>query len=152
MTQEFHQERRLGPNRNYVTPVEQFRGADFATGSLLSGGVSGVLASVVLRSVSGNERLRMVNVDLYHQDTTGWLLVEIRDGGVAGGTRIAGPWLVNAQGERHIPPEELIGRYATSSITLVAISGGVASPLSTGLLSKVSYFAEPTDLPGERTS
>lgn len=146
------QQKQLGLNRNFITPADQFRGSDFAQGTMLSGGISGVVASINLKAVSGPERLRLLNVDLQQFDVTTWLLIELRDGNIAAGTPIAGPWLVQPASERHIGPDELRGRYAVSSITAVVVSGGAGSPLSTGLRVKLSYLVDPTDLPEERTT
>lgn len=140
----------IGLNRNLITPADQFRGLDFAQGTVLSGGFSGSVASLNLKPVSGPERIRLYNVDFYQFDAATWVLVELRDGNVAGGTPIAGPWIIQPGSERHIPLAELAGRYAVSSVTVVVVSGGAAAPLSTGMRVKIGYFVDPTDLPEER--
>ena len=146
----------IGLNRNLITPADTYRGLDFTSVLVVSGGlsgaagISGTYTAAIMQSVSGPEILRLHNIDFHSRDGAGWMLVEIRDGAIATGRRIAGPWYVQQNAERQIGPAALAGRYAQSSITVVVLSGANANPLSNGLSVTASWFRDPLDLPGER--
>ena len=146
-------EKRIGPNRELVTPMDEFRGATFSVGTIISGAIlsnnldilsgGGRLYPVVASSVV---ELRPVNLEMWNQEA-GWLEVEFRDGGWTGG-RVLGPYYLQGRSRKGIPYEELKGRYFTSSIFAVVLSGWAAQPLSTGVKVNISYVKVPLDLLG----
>lgn len=143
MTEEFiTRPRVLGKDRALVTPIDELRAGDFGVGTINSGGVvSG--GGLTLRAVSSPSRLRVLNADVYNNDG-GWLEVEFRDGGFAGG-RVLGPFKVLSRDQFSVPQDQLKGRYFTSSIYAMILSGWVAQPLSNGVKVNVSFIAEPLD-------
>lgn len=138
----------LHPDRRFVSPLEVFRGASFAVGTLISGAVASNNLDVLsgggrLYQVSSPVEVRIVNLELYNQEA-GWVEVEFRDGGWIG-SRVLGPYKIDGRSERSVPYERLLGRYFTSSIHGVVLSGWTAEPLSAGVKVNVGYALSPTD-------
>ena len=134
--------RLIGKDRALVTPMDELRASDFGIGTINSGGnVSG--GGLTIRAVSGPTRLRILNADLWNQEG-GWVEVEFRDGGFAGG-RVLGPFQALSRTSLPIPQEQLQGRYFTSGIHAIVLSGWVAQPLSNGVKVNISWIAEPLD-------
>lgn len=139
-------EPKLLVGRELLTPIDALRASDFAVGSIVSGGnQSG--GGVNLKIVSSAVKMRPVALHLFNNEG-GWLEVVFHDGGFAGG-RVLGPFRIQPLAEYRVPPEDLLGRYFTSSIYSQVRSGWTAQPLSTGVQIEVSWVPEPTDLPGQ---
>ena len=145
-----YQPQLLSPDRELVTPLDTFRGAEFVAASIISGAVLSNERSVLSGggralaiTTSNVARIRMLNLEL-HNDEPGWIQVEFRDGGTAGG-RVLGPYDLNPLTGLSKKAEELQGRYFTSSVHLQVLSGYAAQPLSNGIKVNVGYILEPRD-------
>ena len=138
----------LHPDRNLVTPMDVFRGSRFVAASLISGAAVSNNLDVLsgggrMFQVSSPVRARVLNLEVSNREP-GWLEVEFRDGGAAGG-RVLGPYRIDALADRRLGVDDLIGRYFTSSIHGLVRSGYTAQPLSNGVLVNLSFILEPTD-------
>ena len=134
--------RLIGRDRALGTPIDEFRASDFGVGTINSGGnVSG--GGLTIRSVSGPTRLRVLSAEMWNNEA-GWLEIEFRDGNFNGG-RVLGPFKVLSRDQLAIPREQLQGRYFTSGIHAIVLSGWVSQPLSNGVKCNISFVAEPTD-------
>lgn len=132
----------LHPDRKLVTPLDVFQGAEYFDGNIISGGtVSG--GGLSLKVVSSPVRIRLLNLSIFNNEG-GWLEVQFRDGGAAGG-RVLGPYRVNAYTGVPIPGDQLVGRYFTSSIYAEVRSGWTAQPLSNGVNINAGAIQEPRD-------
>jgi len=142
-----HTNREMGglEGRDRVIPTDTWRGSNFGTGTINSGAtVSG--GGTDIRVVSSPSRIRVLNLELFNNEN-GWIEIEFRDGHFGGG-RVLGPYRLNAFSERRVTKEELEGRFFTSSIHGIALSGYNSTPLSNGVQVNVSFALEPTDIPG----
>lgn len=139
----------LHPDRKLVTPLDVFRGADFRAALIISGAVASNNRDVLsgggrLYQVSSPVRARMLNLEVWNNEA-GWIEVEFRDGGSAGG-RVLGPYKVDTRSRFAQVAENLAGRYFTSSIHFQVLSGWTAQPVTTdGVKVNVGFIAEPTD-------
>lgn len=133
----------LGPDRNLRYAMDTFRGARFAAhaSGILSGGtVSG--GGLTLYQVSSQVTVRLLNVEVWNREA-GWIEVEFRDGGFAGG-RVLGPMKVNPRDRLELSTEQVLGRTFTSSIYVMVLSGYAAQPLSNGVLVNAGFVLEPS--------
>jgi hypothetical protein len=129
--------------RELLSPINVFRTAEFADGTIASGGiVSG--GGLTLRAVSSPSNIRLLNLHLFNNEA-GWVEVVFKDGGTAGG-RVLGPFRLGGFTERKVPYQEMLGRKFTSSVYAEVRSGWIAQPLSTGVNVNAGFVLEPTDL------
>jgi len=138
------QESRIGLDRQFVTPMDEFRAAEYVS-ALVASASAYVSGSSLLTVVASNVvRMRPVNVHFLNREGSARTVV-IRDGGIAGNI-IGGPWILNPIQERDIEPKMLQGRYALSSFYMVVISGTYTS----GIDVNIGYILEPlpTDVGG----
>ena len=136
---------RLLVGRDLLTPIDVFRAAEFFDGNIVSGGiVSG--GGLTLKAVSSPVNIRLLNGSIFNNEA-GWLEVVFRDGGAAG-SRVLGPFRVEAYSQRKLPFDEIQGRVFTSGIYVEVRSGWTAQPLSNGVNVNVGVVQEPTDLFG----
>lgn len=140
----------LHPDRRLVTPLDLLRGSDFAAATLISGAaVSNALGVLsgggAIRSITTSNlaKMRVVSLEMFNAEP-GWLEVEFRDGIWTGG-RVLGPFTLQGRSEKRLVGAELYGRYFTSSIFGVVLSGYAAQPLSNGVKINISYIEDPTD-------
>ena len=125
-----HQEVKLGPDGNFLAPLEIFRGSEYFDGTIISGGnVSG--GGLSLKVVSSPMKIRLLNLHMMNNEG-GWVEVQFFDGG-RGGSRVLGPYRLGAFSEGNVPEEKLTGRYFTSAVYCEVRSGWTAQPLSTGV-------------------
>lgn len=135
-------QKNLHPDRKLVTPIDVFRGGEYSVGTVVSGGtVSG--GGLNVYQVSSQVRVRILNIELYNREG-GWVEIEFRDGHF-GGSRVLGPWKLDSRTDRYISHEQTAGRYFTSSVHAVVISGWVAQPLSNGIWVNIGRVNEPVD-------
>lgn len=130
-------EKRIGRDRQVVTPIDEFRASQF-TAVVLSGADGYVSGQTVLSVVASSiVRIRVINIHLHNRETAN-ITVLFRDGGITGGV-VAGPFRINPTTDRTIPKDELMGRFFLSSIYAVVLSGtySAGSPLDIG------YILEP---------
>ena len=139
----------LHPDRKLVTQLDEIRGSDFRTALLISGAVTSNSRDVLsgggrIYQVSSPVKVRMLNLEMFNQEN-GWLEIEFRDGGEMGG-RVLGPYVVQGRNEKRLSYDEMRGRYFTSSVHAVVLSGWQSEPLtSNGVKVNMSFVAEPTD-------
>ena len=143
-------EKKLGLNRDLVTPIDELRAAEFAVGTVISGGIVSNALDILsgggrLRDVatSNQVRIRPLNLEVFNQEG-GWLELEFRDGFTTG-SRVLGPYYIQARSGIKRNRDELIGRYFTSGIFVQVLSGWAAQPLSTGVKVNISFVEEPLD-------
>jgi len=120
------------------TEIDILQGSDFATGTFVSGNIA---SGLCLHSGIVGMKLRPVNLELSNAEP-GWIQVEFRDG-TAGGTRVLGPYKIDALSEKRVGYDMLVGRYFTSAIFTVLLSGYNATPISTGIKINMSFAKEP---------
>ena len=129
----------LGQNRQVVSLIDEFR-ASTSVQVILSGAsyfTSGqTVYSVVTSSVV---RIRPLNMHLQNRESS-HMTVVFRDGGISGAV-VAGPFIVNPIQERVIQYPELAGRFFTSSIYAVVLSGAFAA----GISLDVGYVLDPQE-------
>lgn len=133
----------LGRDHLLQTPVDINRAADFSVGTLNSGAQASGQGLVIFQ-VSSPVRVRILNLEMFNAEP-GWIEVEFRDG-ISTGGRVLGPYSLLPRSRTPIPYEELVGRYFTSAIYGIVLSGYTAQPLSNGVLVKLSRWNDPTDL------
>jgi hypothetical protein len=129
--------RRIGANRQLVTPMDELRASDFITG-LLSGANSYVSGITVLSGITSNiVTIRPLQAHLHNRETSHMTIV-FRDGSISGNI-VMGPYILNPTQERDINQEQLRGRRFTSGIYAMVISG----TFSTGIDYQMGYLVEP---------
>lgn len=145
-------EKRIGFQRELVTPLDKERNADFRVGTLISGAIvsnnldilsgGGRLYDVAQSNVV---RLRVLNAEIYNNEA-GWLELEFRDGNWLGG-RVMGPYKLDGRQGKYLEEQSVAGRYFTSSIFVAILSGWTGQPLSNdGVKVNISFLEEPRDL------
>lgn len=132
----------LHPDRKLITPMDKLRGADFSVGTVVSGAtVSG--GTLALYTVSSPVKVRILNLEIWNAEP-GWLEIEFRDGGFGGG-RVLGPYNLLPRAGLSKNENELAGRYFTSAVCVVVLSGYAAQPLSNGVKINIGRLNEPSD-------
>lgn len=130
-------EQRIGTDRQLVTPIDEFRAAEY-TSAVLSGTANYVSGQTLLSITASNVvRMRLDHVHFHNRESGGRTIV-FRDGGIAGNI-IGGPWTINPIQERTIPPWMLKGHYALSSFYAVVISG----TFTAGIDVTIGFINEP---------
>ena len=136
-------QRSLGKDRQLVTPLDTVRAAEFFVGSLASGAHLSA-GGLTLKAVSSPVRIRPLNVEVYNTESV-WYELEFRDGGFLGG-RVLGPYRVNAYSEKFLDTPQLAGHYFTSSVYVMALSGGAATMTSgAGIRVNMGVLQDPQD-------
>ena len=123
--------------RSLVTPIDVFQAGEFATGVLTSGHIA---SGINLVGVVSDVRLRLLNLEIYNHEP-GWLEICLKDGKIDG-PHVAGPYHILGQTGIRIHGDELVGRFCTSGIHGVFLSGYTAQPLSTGVRLTVSFVKD----------
>lgn len=137
----------LHPDGRPIAPLERLRGSQFVgSGSLVSGAVvsgGGLTVLAVVSAPSGMVGSVIIPLNLeMHNDEPGWVQVEFRDGGFAGG-RVCGPYDLNPRQRLAIPQADLEGRRFTSSVYGMVLSGWTGQPLSNGVKINMGYIRDP---------
>lgn len=129
----------MGRDRAIVTQMDLFRASEFVQ-DVLSGASNYTSGFNLLSGVLSNvARIRPIGVGFQNRETAA-MTVLFRDGGITG-TIVAGPYILNPTQDRHIPRENLEGRYFLSSVYAVVISG----TYSAGIVTQFAFIIEPDE-------
>ena len=129
-------------DRELQTPIDEFKAADFATGTLNSGHAQGSGLILISTSTSSVVRSRLLNMEAFNHNSN-IVAVEFRDGldGASTAPLVLGPIdiLPNSGVSRN--RDDLIGRYAASGLFGVILSGNSSQGVTVGM----SFLREARD-------
>ena len=134
----YTREQAMGQDRHPVSKIDELRATQFIT-DLLSGADNYTSGQTLWTVTASNiVRNRPRNIHMHNRETSHVTIV-FRDGGITGSI-IAGPYIVNPIQAKPIGEDELEGRYFTSSILAIVISGPTYAQ---GVDINLGYLLEP---------
>lgn len=129
----------MGQDRALVTPIDRFKASTFLD-AILSGASNYTSGQSLLTVAASNVvRIRPLNFHFQNRETS-HMTVLFRDGSITG-DRVAGPFILNPTQDRRVPYEDVEGRYFTSGIYAVVLSG----TFSAGIEVNIGFVLDALD-------